>query len=67
MKVDKPNLAVVGRVSQRNFPSSLLDQVVKGTEEVYAEVDGWISSLVERDWYDKEVKLSVEKWVAVRL
>jgi hypothetical protein len=39
---------------------------VKGTEEVYAAVDDWVTGLVESEGYDKKVKLGVEKWVAVR-
>ena len=39
---------------------------VKGTEEVYAAVDGWVTGLVESDGYNKKIKLGVERWVAVR-
>ena len=39
---------------------------VKGTEEVYAAVDSWVTGLVESEGYDKKVKLGVERWVAVR-
>ena len=39
---------------------------VKGTEEVYAAVDEWVSDLVDEKGYGREVKLGVERWVAVR-
>jgi hypothetical protein len=39
---------------------------VKGTEEVYAAVDGWVTGLIESEGYDKKIKLVVERWVAVR-
>jgi hypothetical protein len=39
---------------------------VKGTEEVYAAVDDWVTGLVESEGYNKKFVLGVEKWVAVR-
>lgn len=39
---------------------------VKGTEEVYAAVDSWINELIDAKGYSRDVKLAVEKWVAVR-
>ncbi|MDA0910831.1 MAG: hypothetical protein O2809_04645 [Proteobacteria bacterium] len=40
---------------------------VKGTEEVYAAVDDWISELIDAKGYGREVRLAVERWVAVRV
>jgi hypothetical protein len=39
---------------------------VKGTEEVYAAVDGWINELIDAKGYSREVRLSVERWMVVR-
>jgi hypothetical protein len=39
---------------------------IKGTEEVYAAVDDWVTGLIESEGYDKKIKLGVERWVAVR-
>ncbi|WP_203368632.1 hypothetical protein [Cysteiniphilum marinum] len=39
---------------------------VKGTEEVYAAVDGWINELIDAKGYCREVRLAVEMWTAVR-
>ena len=39
---------------------------VKGTEEVYAAVDGWINGLIDAKGYGREVKLAVERWEAIR-
>ena len=39
---------------------------VKGTEEVYAAVDGWINELIDAKGYSRDVRLAVERWVAVR-
>ncbi|MDA0912091.1 MAG: hypothetical protein O2809_11160 [Proteobacteria bacterium] len=39
---------------------------VKGTEEVYAAVDGWINELIDSNGYSRDVRLVVERWVAVR-
>ena len=40
--------------------------VVKGTNEVYAAVDGWVVELIESEGYNREIKLGVERWVGVR-
>ena len=39
---------------------------VKGTEEVYAAVDGWVNELIDANGYSRDVRLGVERWVAVR-
>ncbi|WP_192485233.1 MULTISPECIES: hypothetical protein [Cysteiniphilum] len=39
---------------------------VKGTEEVYVAVDDWINNLIDAKGYNREVKLTVERWLAVR-
>ena len=39
---------------------------VKGTEEVYAGVDDWVNELIDANGYSREVRLAVERWVAVR-
>jgi ribosome-associated translation inhibitor RaiA len=39
---------------------------IKGTKEVYAAVDGWINELIDAKGYNREVKLTVERWMVVR-
>ena len=39
---------------------------VKGTKEVHAALDDWINELIEAKGYSRDVRLAVERWVAVR-